>query len=325
MSFLALFVTLPTQQSAGRMRVWRALRALGSATLRDGVYLLPDSPVHAQALESIAEDVKSVEGTAAIYCLEGRDEAQGQTLIALFDRQGDYAGLLKAIQAANPAAVKAVRALQREFSALAAIDFFPGEAQRQAEEALAVLQARASGEPLDVAGGIRRLASADFQGRIWATRHHPWVDRLASAWLIQRHIDPRARFVWLADPRLCPPEAVGFDFDGAAFTLAHDIVTLQWASLGVLRDGEAYQIIIEDVTADQGRRIVDYVTDTSFVIPTDFRPNDSVAHVMRWWVIPVRQTGTDEQGDPIWTPAGAASEKRVFTWIGVVAPSTPSP
>ena len=70
MSFLALFVTLPTQQSAGRMRVWRALRALGSATLRDGVYLLPDSPVHAQALESIAEDVKSVEGTAAIYCLE---------------------------------------------------------------------------------------------------------------------------------------------------------------------------------------------------------------------------------------------------------------
>ena len=238
MSFLALFVTLPTQQSAGRMRVWRALRALGSATLRDGVYLLPDSPVHAQALESIAEDVKSVEGTAAIYCLEGRDEAQGQTLMALFDRQGDYAGLLKAIQAANPAAAKAVRALQREFSALAAIDFFPGEAQRQAEEALAALQARASGEPLDAAGRIRRLAGADFQGRTWATRHHPWVDRLASAWLIQRHIDPRARFVWLADPRLCPPEALGFDFDGAAFTHVEGRVTFEVlaASFGLADD-----------------------------------------------------------------------------------------
>ncbi|MEW5939223.1 MAG: LysM peptidoglycan-binding domain-containing protein [Chloroflexota bacterium] len=113
--------------------------------------------------------------------------------------------------------------------------------------------------------------------------------------------------------------------DGAAFTLAHDIVTLQWASLGTLRDGEAYQIIVEDVTADQGRRIVDYVTDTKYIVPTNFRPNDTVAHIMRWWVTPVRQTGVDDFGDPVWSPAGAASEKRVFTWIGVVAPATPAP
>jgi len=113
--------------------------------------------------------------------------------------------------------------------------------------------------------------------------------------------------------------------DGAAFTLAHDIVTLQWASLGTLRPGEAYQIIIEDVTADQGHRIVDTVTDTKYIVPTSFRPNDSVAHIMRWWVVPVRQTGVDEQGQPIWTPAGTASDKRVFTWIGLVTPSTPQP
>ncbi|HET7142419.1 MAG TPA: LysM peptidoglycan-binding domain-containing protein, partial [Anaerolineales bacterium] len=42
--------------------------------------------------------------------------------------------------------------------------------------------------------------------------------------------------------------------DGAAFTLANDVVTLQWASVGTLRDGEAYQITVEDVTADQTRR-----------------------------------------------------------------------
>ena len=113
--------------------------------------------------------------------------------------------------------------------------------------------------------------------------------------------------------------------DGAAFTLAHDIVTLQWASLGTLRPGEAYQIIIEDVTADQGRRIVDYVTDTKYIVPTSFRPDDSVAHIMRWWVVPVRQTGVDDQGQPIWSAAGTASEKRVFTWIGLVTASTPQP
>ena len=113
--------------------------------------------------------------------------------------------------------------------------------------------------------------------------------------------------------------------DGAAFTLAHDSITLQWASLGTLRDGEAFQVIIEDVTADNGRRIVAYVTDTKYIIPTTFRPNDSVAHVMRWWVVPVRQTGVDDEGNAVWTPAGAASEKRVFTWIGVVTPDTPAP
>ncbi len=113
--------------------------------------------------------------------------------------------------------------------------------------------------------------------------------------------------------------------DGAAFTLAHDSITLQWASLGTLRDGEAFQIIIEDVTADNGRRIVDYVTDTKYLIPVTFRPSDSVAHVMRWWVIPVRQTGVDDEGNPVWTPAGAASDKRVFTWVGVAVPATSAP
>ncbi len=107
--------------------------------------------------------------------------------------------------------------------------------------------------------------------------------------------------------------------DGAAFTLAHDIVTLQWASLGTLRENEFYQVIVEDITAGEGRRIVDYVTDTKYIVPTSFRPNDNVAHVIRWWVTPVRQIGTDDQGQPIYAPAGASSEKRVFTWTGAAA------
>lgn len=113
--------------------------------------------------------------------------------------------------------------------------------------------------------------------------------------------------------------------DGAAFTLANDVVTLQWASVGVLRDGEAYQVVIEDVTASQTRRITDYVTDTKYIVPTTFRPKDNVAHVMRWWVVPVLQSGVDEQGQPIWISSGATSEKRVFTWVGVAVQGTPNP
>jgi len=98
------------------------------------------------------------------------------------------------------------------------------------------------------------------------------------------------------------------------------------ASIGTLRQNEEYQVTIEDVTVDQGRRIVDYVTDTKYIVPTSFRPNDNLAHVMRWWIVPVRSAGSDSQGQPIWTTAGSQSEERVFTWVGAaIAAGTPTP
>ena len=92
--------------------------------------------------------------------------------------------------------------------------------------------------------------------------------------------------------------------DGAAFTLANDIVTLQWASIGTLRENERYQVTIEDVTSGQGRRITEYVTDTKFIVPTTFRPNDNLAHVIRWWVTTVRQNGVDDQGQATYDLSG---------------------
>ena len=218
MDFLAFFVSLPSRQTAGRMRIWRALRGLGCATLRDGVYLLPGGAECAAQLARIADDVKRAEGTAELFLLDGRDEVQRARLLVLFDRGADYATLLAAIAAADPGDVRGLRALRRELSRLAAIDYFPGEAKRQAEAALATLEAAACGEPSATGGEIRRLASADFQGRTWATRKHLWVDRMASAWLIRRFIDNKANFLWLDNPKKCPKAALGFDFDGAAFT-----------------------------------------------------------------------------------------------------------
>jgi len=113
--------------------------------------------------------------------------------------------------------------------------------------------------------------------------------------------------------------------DGAAFTLANDTVTLQWASVGTLRQNEAYAVTIEDVTAANGQKLVEYVTDTKFIIPSNFRPNDTTPHIIRWWVLPVRQSGTDSSGKPTWEPAGSPSAQRVFTWSGVGAPAATSP
>lgn len=244
MNFLALFLTLPTRQSAGRMRVWRALRALGCATLRDGVYLLPDSEQHLASLAQIADDVKSVQGTADIFQLAGRDGIQDGQLMAHFDRTEDYARLLAAVSAADLGDGKSLRSLRREFSTLSAIDFFPGEARRQAEAALAELEAAAMGEPRSVSGKIRRLDAADFQGRTWATRRKLWVDRMASAWLIRRFIDRQANFLWLDDPKNCPKESLGFDFDGASFTHVDGRVTFEVlvASFGLDKDAAIARI-----------------------------------------------------------------------------------
>lgn len=83
------------------------------------------------------------------------------------------------------------------------------------------------GEPRAGSGEIRRLATADFQGRTWATRKNLWVDRMASAWLIRRFIDRKAKFRWLDSPKKCPKSALGFDFDGAAFTHVGSRVTFE--------------------------------------------------------------------------------------------------
>ena len=82
-------------------------------------------------------------------------------------------------------------------------------------------------EPHETAGGIARLDASSYQGRTWATRRRPWVDRVASAWLIQRFIDRDARFQWLSQPSDCPKGALGFDFDGAAFTHVGERVTFE--------------------------------------------------------------------------------------------------
>jgi len=70
---------------------------------------------------------------------------------------------------------------------------------------------------------------------------------------------------------------------------------------------------------------VDYVTDTRYIIPVTFRPTDSMPHVIRWNIQPVRQTGTDAEGKPIWQTAGALGTPMVFSWsgLGISSPTPP--
>jgi hypothetical protein len=113
-----------------------------------------------------------------------------------------------------------------------ASDFFPGKESARCVDAVAALRREielhlSPDEPSTTNAVVPSLAIADYQGRTWATRKRPWVDRLATAWLVSRFIDKSPSFIWLSDPKKCPKAALGYDFDGATFTHVGELVTFE--------------------------------------------------------------------------------------------------
>jgi hypothetical protein len=249
--WLLLIVSLPTTSATARMRIWRALKALGCAALRDGAYLLPAQADRAQHLRDLADECIREGGDAWLMAVAARSNEEEASYRELFDRSDDYTALRKGWKEANRTLkslspqeiVRLQRRLQREYDAVRTTDYFPGEASREAEAAWMDVHKRIDSllspdEPHEAAGAIPRLDPADYQGRVWATRRRLWVDRIASAWLIRRFIDGKARFQWLAKPSDCPKRALGFDFDGATFTHVGDRVSFEtlMASFGLEDD-----------------------------------------------------------------------------------------
>jgi hypothetical protein len=239
-SWLLLVMTSGAQEGAVRIRVWRALKTLGAGVVRDGVYLIPLRPNLEAALREQRTAIEEAGGAAFIFPIARIEPADEAALRALFDRGDEYAGFLASVRMwvstigdrTELEGRRGLRQLKREYDAIAAVDFFPATAQAEARAALAAAEAAftrafAPEEPVAVGTPIEHLEPSHFHDRLWATRKRLWADRVASAWLIQRFIDPRARFLWLEHPKDCPADAVGFDFDGARFTHVGDLVTFE--------------------------------------------------------------------------------------------------
>ena len=239
-TWLLLITNLPGRNPTLRMRWWRALKATGAGPLRDGVYVLPISEASRHAFEEQANEIKGAGGTAHIVSFEADSPHQQATLIALFDRTPEYTEAsrdLETLKRSFPKlkeneARQRLATLRRDISAIVARDFFPAASREQMEAALAdaeiALNARFSpDEPRSTAHRIHRCEPKKYRSRTWATREHLWIDRVASAWLIHRFIDPEARFLWLKRVKDCPKRAVGFDFDGAEFTHVGTKVTFE--------------------------------------------------------------------------------------------------
>lgn len=239
-AWLLLITNLPGQNQTLRMRVWRALKAAGAGLLRDGVYVLPQTAASRRIFEEQAGEIRTVAGGAHILTFESASTEQHKAFVELFDRTADYQELNTRLDGCKKNLAKlteldarrALAAIARDVAATAANDFFPGKSQGQVQSALAdteaALNARFSpNEPRPAHRKIPRRELKDYCGRTWATRQHVWIDRVCSAWLIRRFIDPKAKFVWLKRIQDKPKRAIGFDFDGAEFSHVDSKVTFE--------------------------------------------------------------------------------------------------
>jgi hypothetical protein len=239
--WLVLAASLPGRDAGtARVRLWRTLKDAGAATLRDGVTVIPAS---AHARDRISQIVRSIEkqgGAAWVFLVPTQAPLLEKKLKALFDRRNAYDAVAGAIARLRQelialdevAARRRLRDLEAQFRGIAELDFFPGAPQAKTKEGLERLRSAldrrfSPGEPSMPAGSTTPRDIRKYRGATWATRKRLWVDRVASAWLIRRFIDSRAKFRWLDKPGDCPRDAHGFDFDGAEFTHLDGLVTFE--------------------------------------------------------------------------------------------------
>jgi hypothetical protein len=140
-SWLLLIVSLPTARATARMRIWRAIKAIGCAALRDGVYLLPARAEHAAQLNELADETLQENGQAWVLRVQAGDAAEDAAYRALFDRTPDYAEWLAELSEARktlpdlPTAERnrLLRRHARAYEAIRKIDFFSNEATVRAD------------------------------------------------------------------------------------------------------------------------------------------------------------------------------------------------
>jgi hypothetical protein len=226
-TFLLLIVSLPPSPSSLRVRVWRRLRALGAVALKRTVYLLPDTPDNYEQFQWLGQEIQRERGETILLRVDQIENMSRTDIVRLFHEARDpeyrqlaarYRKLMQTLERKSAAASARVdrdlAQLQKDFQKLRELDFFdaPGRAEVERLREAIDMRKRPAEEP------TRRdkptLDLRTLRGRRWITRPRPHVDRIASAWLIRRFIDPEATFLFAAPPDF-PPDAIPFDTPGA--------------------------------------------------------------------------------------------------------------
>ena len=220
-SWLLLLFSLPTNRNTERVAVWRRLKKIGAVQIKTSTYLLPDEPAQYEQFQWLGQQVRDYGGDSTLVRAQEIEGLTREKVISLFNaaRDKEYADLRKALQGfisrrrksdAEFAAAELER-LTKQFRELRQIDFFDSPRGHD----VAMLLRRAEG-PRRLAK-LQTLDVRQYRGKTWLTRPRPEIDRVGSAWLISKFIDPQAKFVF-APTAQALPEAIPFDMLDAEFS-----------------------------------------------------------------------------------------------------------
>ena len=220
-SWLLLLYSLPTNRNTERVAVWRRLKKMGAVQIKTSTYLLPDEPAQHEQFQWLAQQIRDYGGDSTLVRAQEIEGLTREKVISLFNaaREKEYVGLKKALQAfisrrgksdAELVAVELER-LTKQFRELRQIDFFDSPRGHD----VAMLLRRAEGPRRSAK--LRTLNAKQSCGNTWLTRPRPEVDRVGSAWLIFKFIDPKAKFVF-APTAQTMPDAIPFDMLDAEFS-----------------------------------------------------------------------------------------------------------
>ena len=228
--WLVLILGFPTHPSSLRVKAWRRLRALGAVPLKKSVSLLPFSAENQEQFQWLTQEVQKDGGEATLLRVDQIETMTPADVVRLFQeaRNQEYRGLAAQYQALAQRLDRRTRGrrrthrdealarLAKEVDRIRAIDFFdaPGyqDVVRLRDRIALRLAPPSTGSPTTATPVDPRT----LKGRQWVTRPRPHVDRIGSAWLIRRFIDPEATILF-ASPEACPTDAIPFDILGAEF------------------------------------------------------------------------------------------------------------
>jgi hypothetical protein len=231
LTWLLLLLRLPATHKAERVAVWRKLKKSGAIQIQTSAYILPDEPARYEYFQWITQQIRDAGGDATLVRAREIEGLPNEKLIELFNvaRSKEYAALSEGLRDLNrqrkprpsPVFGDKLDRIRRQFREIRQTDFFNSPRAQDVEMLLRKIEDTQTGET-----ALPKTSRHDFRGKTWVTRPRPEIDRVGSAWLIRKFIDPKATFIFA---RKAPANrrAISFDMLDAEFSHHGDDCTFE--------------------------------------------------------------------------------------------------